>query len=151
MVFVYKQFHIFSVSYVYYVLICAFFVYFFYFLLPYLCVTLHLLRKLVKLLCVSACVSSFFHLSASICLPFVQLHWQISLWQDKPCAFCYQHNHNLIILVKLLQMIWDYIASFKMCQASCHSFYLCIWKICILNEDDVVISMPHFSSFTCSR
>ena len=51
----------------------------------------------------------------------------------------------IIILVKVLQMIWDYITSFKMCQTSCQSLCLCLWKICISHHDGVMLSVSYFS------
>ena len=54
----------------------------------------------------------------------------------------------IIILFKQLQMIWDCITSFKMCQSSCQSLCLCLWKIWISHYDGVVLPIHHFWNFS---
>ena len=116
-----KPFHIFTFLYVYYFSICAF-----------LCIFLLLL-----------CTTLF--VSGSVCLSFVQLFEKSYCDKTNLVVFAISVT---IILFKQLQMIWDCITSFKMCQSSCQSLCLCLWKIWISHYGGVVLPMHHFWNFS---
>lgn len=80
----------------------------------HLCATSYIHVRSAKVLCLSACTSSFIHLPNSFNLTF---HLRCEIWlrhyiyyQDKPCAFCDCQIHNLGKTIanncKLLLILW---------------------------------------------
>ena len=90
----------------------------FYFCLwPHLSTNFYLLVKLVND-CLSACSSSFVHLLAFVSLTS-QLHREIWLWKNTPCASCNKYNNNLSQTTAGDLGLHYYIATFVICQSLC--------------------------------
>ena len=75
--------HVNSVNHIVYIFVCIHVIYFC--LWPYLCVTLYLPVKSMKVFCFSTCPNSFVHKSASVSLTF-HLYWEI--WFDNMNLVC---------------------------------------------------------------
>ena len=111
--------------------------------------------------CVSRCTSLVIRWSYCVSLPAPVLLFIFPallvclLFNFIEKSYCDKTNLVLfaisvtIILVKQLQMIWDCMTSFKLCQSSCQSPCICLWKIWISHYDGVLLPMHYF--WNCSR
>ena len=117
------------VSYMYYVFLCIHFC-----LWSYLCSILYRLIKLVKICAFGFCpcdlLGSTFFIEKCDCDNIILVLFVVII---------------NTILVKLVQMIWNYITGFAVCQCFCLSLELYLWKTCISLSNSVMSPMLRFS------